>query len=133
MEKRLKFTKIPGEDNPSDAGTKYTTQELLEKHLRTLGSSYEVGRSELAPQIGFLGRGSPQPNEVTRSGHGIGTPIAAARQACEVSVVKGQPGAKISEPGQPDTKRSEPPRGYDCRHPIFRHRRGDGDPTGGGH
>ena len=24
-EKRLKFTKIPGEDNPSDAGTKYMT------------------------------------------------------------------------------------------------------------
>ena len=127
----MKFTKIPGEDNPSDAGNKYTTQELLENHLRTMGTSYEVGRSELAPQIGFLGRGSPQTNEVTRSGHGIGTPIAA-RQAREASVEKGQPGAKRSEPGQPDAKRSEPPRGYDCRHPILHPRRGDRDPTVGG-
>ena len=35
--RRLQFTKIPGSENPADAGTKHMSQDLLGQHLTTMG------------------------------------------------------------------------------------------------
>ena len=43
--------KILGSENPSDMLTKHVTRDLIQKHMATLGLSYEEGRAESAPAI----------------------------------------------------------------------------------
>ena len=43
--------KILGADNPSDMLTKHATKDMIEKHMVTLGLSYEGGRADSAPSI----------------------------------------------------------------------------------
>ena len=51
---RLKFIKIPASDNPADAGTKYMTEDLLGKHITTMGVEWASGRAETAPTLSSL-------------------------------------------------------------------------------
>ena len=51
QEGRLKFTKVPGEANPADAGTKYMAAPLLEKHVAAMGAKFQAGRAESAPDL----------------------------------------------------------------------------------
>ena len=53
---RLRFTKIPGSENPADAGTKYMTEDLLGRHLTTMGVEWAGGRAETAPTLSSLER-----------------------------------------------------------------------------
>jgi hypothetical protein len=43
--------KILGTENPSDMLTKHVTKDIIEKHMVTLGLSYEEGRADSAPSI----------------------------------------------------------------------------------
>lgn len=54
QEQRLKFTKIPGSDNPADAGTKHMAEELLGKHLTTMRVVFATGRVKSAPMLASL-------------------------------------------------------------------------------
>ena len=51
QEGRLKFTKVPGEANPADAGTKYMAAPLLNKHVAAMGAKFQTGRAESAPDL----------------------------------------------------------------------------------
>ena len=51
QEGRFKFTKVPGEANPADAGTKYMAGPLLEKHVAAMGAKFQAGRAESAPDL----------------------------------------------------------------------------------
>ena len=49
QEGRFKFTKVPGEANPVDAGTKYMAGPLLDRHVAAMGAKFQSGRAESAP------------------------------------------------------------------------------------
>ena len=51
QEGRLKFTKVPGEANPADAGTKYMAAPLLDKHVAAMGAKFQTGRAASAPDL----------------------------------------------------------------------------------
>ena len=48
---QMKFQKVPGAENPSDALTKPVDQATLEKHLATMGIIRLEGRAEVAPAM----------------------------------------------------------------------------------
>ena len=54
QEGRLKFTKVPGEQNPADAGTKHMAAPLLEKHVAAMGATFESGRAASAPGLNAM-------------------------------------------------------------------------------
>ena len=51
QEGRLKFTKVPGEENPWDAGTKHMAAPLLERHVAAMGAKFEEGLAASAPDL----------------------------------------------------------------------------------
>ena len=63
-EKRLKFGKVLGRDNPADLYTKYLDWETIRRHCNRMSSEFDEGRAESAPQPahtqGNLGTGSGQ-------------------------------------------------------------------------
>lgn len=52
--KRLSIKKIKGCDNPADLGTKHLKFEDIERHLSTIGFSFQSGRSKAVPDISMM-------------------------------------------------------------------------------
>lgn len=55
-EKRLRFAKILGKDNPADLYTKYLDNMTMDKHVAKLDCKYTGGRASTAPQLHMLSR-----------------------------------------------------------------------------
>ena len=53
-EKRLKYTKVLGTDNPADLLTKYLPLETLDRHCQKLDITFPTGRAAAAPQLNTL-------------------------------------------------------------------------------
>ena len=50
-ERRLKFGKALGRDNPADLFTKYLDQEAISRHCRKISATFPGGRAETAPTL----------------------------------------------------------------------------------
>ena len=53
-EKRLKFGKVLGRDNPADLFTKYLDWDTMHRHCTRLSTSFDDGRAETAPKLHML-------------------------------------------------------------------------------
>ena len=56
--KRLSIKKVKGCNNPADLGTKHLKFEDIERHLSTIGYSFQDGRSRAVPDISAMMVGS---------------------------------------------------------------------------
>ena len=50
-QRRLTLSKIKGENNPADLGTKHLTEETMLRHVRMLSQSFAEGRAEVASKL----------------------------------------------------------------------------------
>ena len=53
-ERRLKFGKVLGRDNPADLFTKHLDWETIQRHCRRISSTFNEGRAETAPSLHLL-------------------------------------------------------------------------------
>ena len=104
QERRLKFTKVPGSENPADAGTKHMSEDLLGRHLQTMGVEFKGSRAESAPTLLSVEKvhesNSPRAEIQSRDARSVvahGTPERPAAEACRRHASR----AAAASPGGP--------------------------------
>ena len=53
--KDLTISKVPGDTNPADLGTKHLTKDVINKLMDLLNIKVTAGRADACPQLSFMG------------------------------------------------------------------------------
>ena len=65
----IKMTRVGGNDNCADLGTKHLDYQTMNKHMKFCGMRFAEGWSKIAPQLEFFSTSIPMSNETSGSPH----------------------------------------------------------------
>ena len=65
----IKMTRVGGNDNCPDLGTKHLNYQTKNKHLKFFGMRFAEDQSKIAPQLEFFSTSIPMSNETSGSPH----------------------------------------------------------------